>query len=163
MPDHVTHPLEPLSAREIEHAVSLLRTQGKVSPTTRFVSVSLMEPAKELVHAGESVAAMERKAFVVLFDNATNSCFEAELSLTNDVLLAWRHIPGVQPTMTIDEQIECEQAVFASAESKPHCSGTTARTTRVSSWLISGALATTVRKKTTPADWRDLSVFCAAN
>jgi primary-amine oxidase len=118
MPDHVTHPLEPLSAREIEHAVSLLRTQGKVSPTTRFVSVSLMEPAKELVHAGESVAAMERKAFVVLFDNATNSCFEAELSLTNDVLLAWRHIPGVQPTMTIDEQIECEQAVLASAEFK---------------------------------------------
>src|SRR5262249_23625511 len=26
----------------------------------------------------------------------------------------WKHVPGVQPTMTVDEQIECEQAVLSS-------------------------------------------------
>ena len=43
--------------------------------------------------------------------------YEATLSLTDGVL-SWKHIPGVQPTMTIDEQIECEQAVLASPEFK---------------------------------------------
>ena len=33
-------------------------------------------------------------------------------------MLSWKHIPGVQPTMTIDEQVECEQAVLASPEFK---------------------------------------------
>jgi primary-amine oxidase len=54
----------------------------------------------------------------VLFDNAANSCFEANVSLTDSKLLTWKHVPGVQPTMTIDEQIECEQAVLASPEFK---------------------------------------------
>src|SRR6202044_2961500 len=31
-------------------------------------------------------------------------------------VVSWRHVPGVQPTMTIDEQIECEQAVIKSKE-----------------------------------------------
>ncbi|MGD9632435.1 MAG: primary-amine oxidase [Pirellulales bacterium] len=108
------HPLEPLSADEIEQAVSILRTSGKLTPTTRFVSVSLKEPSKDLVHAGESTGAAQREAFVVLFDNATNSCYEAEVSLSDFRLTSWNHIPNVQPTMTIDEQIECEQAVIES-------------------------------------------------
>ena len=54
----------------------------------------------------------------MLFDNAVNACYEASLSLTHDKLLSWKHIPGVQPTMTIDEQEECEQAVLNSAEFK---------------------------------------------
>ena len=52
----------------------------------------------------------------MLFDNAANACYEATLSLTDGVLLDWKHVPGVQPTMTIDEQVECEQAVLASPE-----------------------------------------------
>ena len=46
----VRHPLEPLSAAEVQQAVQLLKTNGKVTPTTRFVSVSLKEPPKEAVH-----------------------------------------------------------------------------------------------------------------
>jgi len=107
------HPLEPLSAAELQLAVSLLRQADKVTPTTRFVSVSLREPKKELL---DRAAAPPREAFAVLFDNATNSCFEAALSLTDGKLLSWRHVPGVQPTMTIDEQVECEQAVLKSPE-----------------------------------------------
>ena len=103
------HPLEPLTADELRHAVSLLRESGKVTPTTRFISVSLKEPAKEKVHAG---AETHRAAFAVLFDNATNSCFEAAVCLHHKKVIAWRHVPGVQPTMTADEMIECEQAVL---------------------------------------------------
>ena len=37
----IKHPLEPLTADEVKLAVSILRDTGKVSPTTRFISVSL--------------------------------------------------------------------------------------------------------------------------
>ena len=112
----VIHPLEPLTAGEVQQVVTILRDAGKVTPTTRFVSISLKEPDKALVHAFTGKEAIPREAFGVLFDNATNSCHEASISLADRKLLSWRDIPGVQPTMTIDEQIECEQAVLASPE-----------------------------------------------
>ena len=109
----VGHPLEPLTSHEVRTAVDLLKSAGKVTPTTRFISVALAEPAKGEVHAG-APATLSRGAFVVLFDNATNTCHEATLSLTEERITTWKQVPGVQPTMTIDEQTECEQAVIAS-------------------------------------------------
>ena len=106
------HPLEPLDAGEVQQVVALLKAAGKVTPTTRFVSISLKEPPKARVHAGES--GLPREADVVLFDNATNSCFEAVVSLAKQAVVGWKHVPGAQPTMTIDEQVECEQAVLNS-------------------------------------------------
>jgi primary-amine oxidase len=110
------HPLEPLSASEVSRAVELLTAAKKVTPTTRFVSIMLKEPAKAAVHSGTGWESLPRLAAVVLFDNATNSCHEADLNLTSGAIAEYRHIPGVQPTMTIDEQVECEQAVLNSPE-----------------------------------------------
>jgi primary-amine oxidase len=114
----ITHPLEPLAAAEVQLTVSLLKAGGKVTPTTRFISISLKEPAKAIVHAFTGAEPIRREAFAVLFDNATNSCYETTVSLTDRTVLTWQHIPGVQPTMSVDEQIECEQAVLASPEFK---------------------------------------------
>src|SRR5262245_32365079 len=72
------HPLEPLDAAEVRHAVQLLRDTGKVTPTTRFISVSLKEPPKARVHAGDMN--LPREAFAVLFDNGANSCYEATVA-----------------------------------------------------------------------------------
>ena len=116
--ERITHPLEPLTAQEVQLAVTLLRDHSKVTPTTRFVSVSLQESPKETVQQFTGRESIRREAFAVLFDNATNSCYEASVSLTDRKVLSWKHIPGVQPTMTIDEQVECEQAVLASEEFK---------------------------------------------
>jgi primary-amine oxidase len=112
----IKHPLEPLTAAEVQLAVHLLKDNGKVTPTTRFVSVTLKEPPKESVHRYSGKEPIRREANAVLFDNATNSCYEAAASLTDRRLLSCKHIPGVQPTMTVDEQVECEQAVLASPE-----------------------------------------------
>ena len=114
----LTHPLEPLTADEVQLAVALLREAGKDTPTTRFVSVSLKEPAKSTVYGFTGEGTLPRTAFAVLFDNATNSCYEATIALTEKAVRTWKHIPGVQPTMTADEQVECERAVLASAEFK---------------------------------------------
>jgi primary-amine oxidase len=135
--DATPHPLEPLTAGEVGHAVRLLTEAGKVTPTTRFVSVSLKEPPKEAVH-DPTGSPPPREAFAVLFDNATNSCYEAALSLGHHRLISWRHVPGVQPTMTIDEQVECEQAVLASPEFqaalKRHCGLDDSRLVMVDIW-----------------------------
>src|SRR5688500_17787133 len=77
----MSHPLEPLTQDEVQLAVTILKDAGKVTPTTRFISVSLKEPAKEIVHALDQRASRvsggsERAANAVLFDNATNSCYE---------------------------------------------------------------------------------------
>ena len=133
-----THPLEPLTADEVAAAVAILKAAGKVAPTTRFVSIALKEPDKSLVHGGTDAGAAAREAFAVLFDNAANACHEATLSLTQQKLLAWKHVPGVQPTMTIDEQAECEQAVIASpvfrAALKEHTGVEDARLVMVDIW-----------------------------
>ncbi len=50
----IKHPLEPLTAHEVALAVTLLKDAGKVTPTTRFVSVGFKEPAKELLYAFNS-------------------------------------------------------------------------------------------------------------
>ena len=113
MSTSAVHPLEPLTAEEMRHAVVLLRDSGNVTPTTRFVSISLKEPSKEKVRDIAAGNPPAREAFVVLFDNAANACYEATLSLSDHKILAYRHVPDVQPTMTIDEQIECEQAVLS--------------------------------------------------
>ncbi len=112
------HALEPLTADEVNAAVLILKREGKVTPTTRFVSISLKEPDKALVHESGGFAELPREANAVLFDNALNACYEASLSITEGTLTSWKHIPGVQPTMTIDEQEECEQAVLRSPEFK---------------------------------------------
>jgi primary-amine oxidase len=108
------HPLEPLSGAEVQQAVDLLKANGKVTPTTRFISLSLKEPDKERVHGFKGTNAPPREAFAVLFDNAKNACYETSVSLAENKLLSWKHIPGVQPTMTNDELEECERAVLAS-------------------------------------------------
>ena len=59
------HPLEPLSRDEVQRAVRVLKEQGKVTPTTRFVSVSLKEPAKEAVHSFTGKEKVARQAFAV--------------------------------------------------------------------------------------------------
>ena len=112
------HPLEPLSAGEVRQAVAILQNSGHVNSTTRFVSVSLKEPPKACIYGTNLTDQIDRNAFAVLFDNATNACHEAVVSLKENRLVSWKHIPGVQPTMTADEQVECEQAVLASPEFK---------------------------------------------
>jgi len=115
----IAHPLEPLSASEVAEAVRLLRTASVYTATTRVISIMLKEPAKELVHAWPSAPTPDREAAAVLFDNALNTAYSAIVNLTAGILAGVQTAPpGSQPTMSIDEQIECEQAVLASPEFK---------------------------------------------
>ncbi len=111
------HPLEPLSAVEVEGAVALLRTLPEFTSATRVISVMLKEPPKELVHDWPATGTPDREVEAVLHDPVRNACFHANANLTTGVIAPPRYAPpGSQPTMSVDEQIECEQAVLASEE-----------------------------------------------
>jgi primary-amine oxidase len=111
------HPLQPLSATEVYLAVRLLQAQPFFNATTRIISISLKEPSKETVFQWPEREAPPRLALAVLFDNAVNIASTLTLNLTEGTLLERHAAPaGSQPTLSIDEQIECERAVLESEE-----------------------------------------------
>lgn len=108
----VKHPLHPLTIEEINKSADLIISgKGFDRSTTRFISVSLKEPPKEFIYAFKEGDAFTRETFVIVLDSLTNLVYEAVLSLSSATILSWTNIPGVHPTMTADEQVECEIVV----------------------------------------------------
>jgi primary-amine oxidase len=106
----VLHPLEPLSAEEVSAASAILKAEKGLGPAARFVFISLHEPPKAAVQAGEAVP---REAFVVLYEKAERKTYEAVVSLTDEAVVAFTHIEGVQPPVTFEEFMACEAVVQA--------------------------------------------------
>ena len=109
------HPLDPLSAGEIERAVAVLRAQRQLGDRVRFESVELREPGKD-GGIGRNGAAGGREAFIILLDNDTGATYEAVVGLEAGDVTGWAQIHGVQPRLMLDEFFECEQAVKESPE-----------------------------------------------
>jgi primary-amine oxidase len=112
----VVHPLEPLSKNEIVEAVAILRTKQPIAKAARFVSVTLNEPPKDLVLSFKEGAAFEREAFVILLNSADRKTYEAVVSLSDRKVRSWKHIPGVQPNIMLEEFFEAEAAVRENPE-----------------------------------------------
>jgi primary-amine oxidase len=114
-----THPLQPLLSSEIQAAAKLLRGLPSFTSATRIISIMLKEPPKQLVYAWPDGGIPDREAVAVLFDNAASAAYTATLNLTTAVVVKIEQAPaGAQPTLSMDEQVECEQAVLASEEFK---------------------------------------------
>jgi primary-amine oxidase len=113
------HPLEPLSASEVQQAVRLLKGLAEFTASTRVISIILKEPEKSSVYAWPEPVAVRREAIAVLFDNALNRALTVTLDLSGGIVLKAEIGPaGGQPTLSIDEQVECEKAVLESPEFK---------------------------------------------
>jgi primary-amine oxidase len=109
----VSHPLDPLTADEIRRACEILAARHGLGPQSRVISVSLHEPAKDVVLAHRDGDAVERIAAVVLIDRAARRTYEALVSVSGGAVLSWQHVPDVQPSIVFDEFFECEAAVRA--------------------------------------------------
>jgi primary-amine oxidase len=106
------HPLEPLTAGEIATATALLREAGHIGEHCRFVSVVLREPAKSDVLAFEAGGdPPARAAAAVVLDKAADRTYEATVSLTEGAVVAWEHVPGVQPQVMLEEFFSTEEVV----------------------------------------------------
>jgi len=107
------HPLDPLSAAEVERAWEIVRTERALGPRVRAIFIMLHEPAKKVVLAHRPGDAVERAAFVVLIDSGPGKTYEAVVSLSAARVQSWEHVPGAQPAIVQDEFVDCEAAVRA--------------------------------------------------
>ena len=109
----VSHPLDPLTPREIAEASSILKAGKQLGPRVRFETVVLREPEKETALNFRPGDPIRRDAFLVVLDNDGPATYEAVVSLDERSVVSWRHVPGVQPRVMFDEFLECEAAVQA--------------------------------------------------
>ncbi len=110
------HPLEPLSAEEVAAAVAIVRAERHLGEQTRFATVVLNEPEKQAVLGFKAGDEIEREAFLIILDNSDGATYEAIVSLTTGTVKSWCIVPDVQPSIMLDEFVECEAAVKASPE-----------------------------------------------
>lgn len=108
--DRVDYPLDPLSADEFTAVAAILRREHGVGEGWRIASVELAEPSKaELAAYDEGGPAPARRAAVICLDRSANATYKGFVSLTDDRVESFTHIPGVQANFTVDEFAECDQ------------------------------------------------------
>jgi primary-amine oxidase len=107
------HPLDPLSAAEVERAWEIVRTERALGPRVRAIFIMLHEPDKKVVLAHRPGDPVERAAFVVLIDSEPGKTYEAVVSLSAGRVRSWEHVSGAQPAIVLDEFVDCEAAVRA--------------------------------------------------
>lgn len=112
----VGHPLEPLTANEIEATVTILRREQKLNHSARFVRISLHEPSKETAWGFNSGDTLEREAFAVVRETAERATYEGIVSISGNAVRSWRRIEGVQPPITFDDFLISEKTVRESPE-----------------------------------------------
>jgi primary-amine oxidase len=96
------HPLDPLSATEIETAVAVLRAAGDVDAATRYSQLGLDEPDKREVLAWVPGQPAHRKAFIVARRDRT--VFEGRVDLDGRRVERWQAVPDVESAL-LDEEV----------------------------------------------------------
>jgi primary-amine oxidase len=99
----VRHPLDPLDADEIRTAAQAVRAAHPQLDHPRFALLTLDEPEKELVRAFDPDRPPPRRAFVEVLERGSGSTYEGVVDLEERRLVAWRHVPGVQPAILPEE------------------------------------------------------------
>lgn len=105
------HPLDPLSTTEIDNAVAIIRKEhGKVN----FNAVTLYEPRKEQMLAWlanpKSTPRPMRAADVVVIAPG-GKIYDGVVDLDAKKIVKWKHTPGVQPLITMEDLQEVELVV----------------------------------------------------
>ena len=106
----VAYPLDPLSGDEFTAVASILQREHGVGDGWRFASIELVEPGKaELRAFDDGGPPPPRRAEVICLQRANNATYKGVVSLTDDRVESFEHIPGVQANFTVDEFVECDQ------------------------------------------------------
>jgi primary-amine oxidase len=114
------HPLDPLSVDEFTVVAAVLLREHDVSgvPTAtsnlgwRFASIELVEPTKEEVRAFEANGVVPaRRATAICLNRSANATYRSVVSLSDDRVETFVHVPGVQANFTVDEFVECDQVL----------------------------------------------------
>lgn len=115
------HPLDPLSAAEFSAVTAILRRDRDVRAaaggTWRITGIEMAEPSKAELAAFEAGGPRPaRRAVALCLDRAHNATYRSVVSLSDDRIESFEHVPGVQPNFTVDEFTECDAMVRAHPE-----------------------------------------------
>src|SRR2546429_6252756 len=107
------HPLDPLTSEEVQAASTILKKERSLDTGHRFVYVMLNEPAKKEVLAWKpgNGTQVDRQAFIVVRDRTRRKTFEAVVSLTQEKVVSWEEIKGVQPSIMLEEFMTADEGV----------------------------------------------------
>jgi len=111
----VRHPLDPLTAGEVEETTRILRASGRITPRVRIMAYSLLEPDKDVVLAYQPGQPVPREVFVIMRDHERRLTIEAVVSLAQGTIRAFRERQDVQPALTYPEVFAAQQAVLGDA------------------------------------------------
>jgi len=112
----VSHPLERLSAREIDDARSIFEGAGLVGEHTRFAFLGLEEPPKDEVLAHRPGDAVDRRVRAILLDVANGRTQDVVASLTRGQIDRNTEIDtatGGQPPIVLEEFFLVDEIVKA--------------------------------------------------
>ena len=112
-PPSSSHPLEPLTAMEIEQATGVVKAEPWFTATTRFITVNLQEPEKSTLAQWQPGDPMMRQAIAVCLDRANGRTYEALVDLVTKTIVSYQHLPGVQPSYFGEEFTDAVAAVKA--------------------------------------------------
>ena len=104
------HPMDALSSSEVARAVELIREAGHGDDSSRFPTITLSEPAKEVVLAWKPGDAVPRAAFVVMQHQART--YEIGIDLSGDRIAAIEEVDG-EPGVIIDEWLAASRLTMA--------------------------------------------------
>jgi primary-amine oxidase len=102
------HPLDPLTAEEFRRVSAVLGRERGVDDRWRYASIELVEPDKA------ADGPFPRMARAVCWNRADGQAYRALVELsTVDQVVAWEHLPGQHPNLTVDEWHECDEKLRA--------------------------------------------------
>ncbi len=113
MPTTTSHPLDPLTADEIERVAAAVRARAEFG-AQRFITIELREPDKATARAWDEGEGgdVPREADVVLLDRADGSTHEVAVDV-RDGVTEWRRRDDVQPMAVVAELMEAEELIRA--------------------------------------------------
>ena len=97
------HPLDALSAREIETAADVLRADGRLTDAALFAYFGLDEPSKEAVAGFTAGDPVDRRVRVVIVPGPAADVVEAVVDVGRRALVSWLDVPGVRPALLYGE------------------------------------------------------------
>lgn len=112
----MTHPLDCLTADEIERAASIVRRERSADELL-FATITLREPDKAVVGTYRPGDPVDREVRCIVVDGP-DALAEAVVSVTADELRSWTPLPGAKPALLFTEIVEAMGLLHASEEWK---------------------------------------------
>lgn len=109
----IKHPLQPLTPEEINAVAAIVRQDAAYGADTRFETMELFEPAKQVVRGFKPGMPISRAARVNVFSTTQIGVTKLVVSLDNKKIVSRQVIPQARPMIQLEQFLAIEGIVRA--------------------------------------------------